>query len=158
MDNTETMMARCLRLESELAEERQQKYEALHREYERREELKRKLDDCLQEVEEQAKLNGMGAEREANLLAKLAATQADNERLRGELNKLADVLGPRWCLETGHVSHLEALSRPINLDALNEVRAEVADGAAAIADMFEQEGIGNAIRRMAAAYRAKKEG
>lgn len=160
MDNNETIMARCLRLEAELAEERRSHHEAMHREYCRREELERKLDDCLHEVEEQARLNGMGSEREARLLAQLAATQADNERLRNDMRTIESETAP----EDGRVFELvhgiasDALSRPINLDALNEARAEVADGAAAVSKMFGHDGITNTLRELAAAYRAKKEG
>jgi hypothetical protein len=44
--------------------------------------LRQQLAECQAECEEEARLNGMGSEREASLMGKLAASQAREQQLR----------------------------------------------------------------------------
>lgn len=132
----ETLMASCLRLEAELAEA---KFRAEHR------------------TEETMRLGLLYSET----ARKLAATQADNERLRSLLSNIMD----NYFIQGFKDACEAALSRPINLDALNEERALVLEEVAVkfehgCEDSPSSTGawIGRALREMAAAYRAKKEG
>ena len=56
--------------------------------------LEQELADAQAETLEQARLNGMGAEREIKLLAQLAACQAENLHIRGLLRRYRDEVPP----------------------------------------------------------------
>ena len=158
-------------LRAQLAEERQQKHEALHREYCRREELERRLVEVTSERNEwkDSAINGGNA---TYLREQLLATQAHAARLVDALDEACETLilankELRFFGHTGFKEELKtlrkALSTPINLDALHEHAAQVL---IAVAEKFEHgcenapaspgAWIGRTLRDEAAAHRAKK--
>lgn len=149
----ETLLDRCLRLETELAE-------------------------AMSDSEKQMSLLSHWEKIIKNDREQLATTRADNERLRSVAQpfaELAEAYEAQFGKEdTGMLATAvglidpaalralsKALSLPINLSALNEVRAEVLEEAAQEIETTPcMSGLDCAIYlgKKAAAYRAKKEG
>ena len=100
------------------------------------------------------KFNAELQEESAKLTQELLAAQAHAARMKEALKLIKNFSKSPYVVSTAAA----ALSTPINLDALHEALAAEADENAKIADLFEQEGIGNAIRIRGAAHRAKKDG
>ena len=149
-------------LRAQLAEERQQKHEALHREYCRREELERQLAEVSAELEI-AKGTAAALEREFD---NHTATQAHAARLVEALANLNE--SARMCqageqdkdsIQPERTRAIEILSAPINLDALHEDRARTLEEAAKLVwRKLTHREVEISIRELAAAHRAKKEG
>ena len=124
-----------------------------------RDEHLRSWNFVVSELEEQARLNGMGAEREAKLLAQIAAAQAHIGRLTYALSMPCD----RWN-KRQHEIVKEALSTPLTLDALHDDRAATLLGAANHlkriigGDGIWQHEVEDELEKLAAAHRANKEG
>ena len=55
--------------------------------------LLRRIPELEAEVQEQARLNGMGAERELALMAQVSRLEAERDQLRAELEKVPTQLG-----------------------------------------------------------------
>lgn len=91
-------------------------------------ELLNRLEAAEADALEQARLNGMGASREASLLAKLKAAEKERDALRAAMEKIADWYGSwgpypetnkSWCA-MAIVTAREAVKPLINLCAKGE--------------------------------------
>jgi hypothetical protein len=88
------------------------------------ERLREQLAASQAECEEQARLNGMGAEREATLLARLQESQAREVQLREALVTATTVIEPYvWSKEEALIAY--AIALPHDDTALKEYRRKV---------------------------------